>query len=117
MYVSTSGWMRWHLSHVLILLTAEKAMTATTNTTTTAASTPSSHGIGILPSRSVWLLGRFFTAHSLPGTGVTVGVARGAGVYLRPLNRLCARGSPAACCSWQAWQLSSTWQLKQVGVP
>ena len=88
-----------HVSQVSIRLTAEKPMMATTISTTSAASTPSSHGMGILPSSSVGLLGRFFTAHSLPGTGVTVGVTRGAGVYLRPLNRLCARGSPAACCS------------------
>ena len=94
-------------------------MTATMTTTTSATSTPSSHGRGTLTSRSTWLLGSGFliTAHSLPGVGVAVGVTRGAGVYLTPSNRLCARGSPAACCSWQAWQLSSTWQLKQVGVP
>ncbi len=111
--------MRWHRSHVPMRLTAENAMMAAMKTTPSAARTPTSHGRGILPSRSTWLLGGFFpdTAHSLPGTGVTVGVTRGAGVYSRPSNRLCARGSPAACCSWHAWQLSSTWQLKQVGVP
>ena len=55
---------------------------AATKTTPRAARTPKSHDFGTLPSRSTRLLGVLFlgTVYSLPGTGVTVGVARGAGV-------------------------------------
>ena len=57
-------------------------MTAATKTTPRAARTPISHDRGTLPSRSTRLLGVLFlgTVYSLPGTGVTVGVTRGAGV-------------------------------------
>ena len=89
-------------SQVLMLLTEEKAMMAPMKTTTRAATHAEQPRLGDSALEEHLTLGELVPqflehGHWLPSVGV--GVGRGAGVYLRPLKRLWARGSPAACCS------------------